>query len=196
MDDTNSNSTTITHTIAPKAIVPPTVFQKYQTIARATTTTRSFHIYHIKGQKVGSSCDLSRRLATQGLSINSPEVEILSIIPAHRENTLWDVWLSEQVEALKRGYKMETAGNLVTFLNAHALTRKRLMYSLTDLDGNHFEDVDHAGAWEKANAIPYGLLSNICNPDQAHKYVTLPSGKYTVSYQSSGSYQSSAGGKS
>jgi|TARA_B110000908_G_scaffold169925_1_gene228154 hypothetical protein len=156
---------------------------KHQAIAKATPITKEVSIYHIKGKKVGSSSDLSNRLARQGSTVDSPEVEILCTMPASPKNILWDVWLFEQVEALKRGYKMEHAGNLATFIYAHTNTPETLMYSLTDLEGNHFEDIGHAKEWEDANGILIGSLSRICNPSLRHKYITLPSGKYTVSYQ-------------
>mgnify|MGYP001187906798 CR=1 FL=1 len=161
-----------------------TADQKYQAIARATPCTKAVSIYHIKGKKVGSSSDLSNRLASQGYKVDSPEVEILCTMPASPKNTLWDVWLFEQVEALKFGYKMEHAGNLATFIHAHTNTPETLMYSLTDMEGNHFEDIGHANEWEDANGILIGSLSRVCNPSLRHKYITLPSGKYTVAYQS------------
>ncbi len=87
------------------------------------------------------------------------------------------------MEALKRGYKMEHAGNLATFIHAHTNTPKTLMYSLTDLEANHFTDISHANEWEEANGIVIGSLSRICNPSLGHKYITTASGKYTVTYQ-------------
>ena len=159
-------------------------FAKYQAIAKATPCTKAVSIYHITGKKVGSTVNLTKRLQNQGLTIDSPEVEILCTIPAGADNTLWDVWLFEQAESLKRGYKMENAGNLATFIHAHTNTPETLMYSLTDMEGNHFEDIGHANEWEDANGIVIGSLSRICNPSLRHKYITLPSGKYTVAYQS------------
>ena len=112
-----------------------TADQKYQAIARATPCTKAVSIYHIKGKKVGSSSDLSNRLAKQGYKVDSPEVEILVTLPASLDNTLWDVWLFEQVEALKRGYKMENAGNLATFIYAHTNTAETLMKKKVCLTG-------------------------------------------------------------
>ena len=83
--------------------------------------------------------------------------------------TLRNTWF-ENVEALKRGYKMEHAGNLATFIHAHTNTPETLMYSFTDLEGNHFTDISHANEWEEANGIVIGALSRICNPSLGHKY--------------------------
>ena len=69
---------------------------KHQAIAKATPITKEVSIYHIKGKKVGSSSDLSNRLARQGSTVDSPEVEILCTMPASPKNILWDVRPLEQ----------------------------------------------------------------------------------------------------
>lgn len=150
--------------------------------AQATPCTREIIIYEIMGEKVGSTSDLSDRLSRQGLRVDDDKCRIICKIPANAQS-LWDVWLFENVTASVLGYTRETTGSFAIFLKAHETGtdfRYKTVYSLTDDQGFPYMTILDAAQLEKDHKLRRGTISKAANRKTANSAIELDGGRYTA----------------
>ena len=162
----------------------PKSFWKLKEKAQTTSCTREIVIYEIIGEKVGSTSDLSDRLSRQGYKEDDDKCRVICKIPANAQS-LWDVWLFENVTAGALGYTRERAGSFAIFLKAHEKGtdfRYKTIYSLTDNRGSPYMTVLDAPQLERDYKLKRGTISKAANRNIANSDIVLDGESYTVDY--------------
>ena len=162
----------------------PKNFWKLKEKAQATPCTREIVIYEIIGEKVGSTSDLSDRLSRQGYKVDDDKCRVIFKIPANTQS-LWEVWLAENVTASALGYTRERTGSFAIFLKAHEKGtdfRYKTVYSLIDDQGSPYMTVLDASKLEKDYKLKRGTVSKAANRNIANSDIELDGKSYTVAY--------------
>jgi hypothetical protein len=153
-------------------------------------------IYHIKGHKVGSSCDLQRRLkSNQRRVLKSQNLEETSIEVLHtiKPNTLTyrEVWELEQECARERGYNVESENHYLLFLRSHTNNHNKLrgaqvsstrVYNLRKSDGSLYVKVDDPVGFALKHNFTKSALRNAACVKHSRRYLKIGGEKYTVEY--------------
>ena len=96
--------------------------------------------------------------------------------------SLWEVWLVENVTASALGYTRERTGSFAIFLKAHETGtdfRYKTVYSLTDDQGSPYMTILDAAQLEKDYKLRRGTISKAANRKSA---VELDGESYGVSF--------------